>query len=443
MDRRTIFGLLLLFSLLEAGMLTFWRNIFGPYISPIIWIFAGVATALSALAYALFTPMDAPGLKVSEGSGTSRKVGTVLIFLAGTMLCAWLLQGIFDRVPIDSGISDIIPSMQVYVKRWLAGENVYAPIQYDGWVVVPTYLPFLWMPYSVAELLSIDYRWIAYSMFLLGLAIHYRSLYASAEPFVFWLIKALFPFVLLGILLTDRNADIFGMSVELLPAGLYLILSRTLFHRYWWVALVGVLLCLLSRWAFTFWLPVYLLAFLLQKGWIQAIKMGVGMTLGIILLFVIPFLLPNWDVIKEEMKIYPRTAKGRWQPEFWQSAGEKPYHLKQGLSVALFFYDYAPGSFEERLSANRRVHKWVCFLAGILVAGGYFWVQKKKGHIPFYFLAGLKFYLVLFYGFFYVPFLYLFQLPLVLSIPLILGVGLHSHSASAAAEESGIQRVGA
>ncbi len=420
MARPYLFSLLLLLTLVEAGMLSFWRNEPGPYLSPFVWFFAGIGSALAAIRLSYLSKQTAEPPEETADQKKWRKFGVVTIFLVGSMICAHLLQNIFTAVPIDAGISDVIPSMQVYVRRWLNGENVYAPIYYDGWKVVPTYMPFLWMPYSLAEIFSFDYRWMAFGVFLLGLAFYYRNLVNTPAAASNWLVKALTPFLLLGILLADKHADIFGMSVELLPVGFYLILGKSLFHRKWWVVLVGILLSLLSRWAFTFWLPVYLIAFLIEKGWIPTLKLGTGLVVGVFFLFILPFLIPNWQTLSDEMKVYPRTAKGRWQTESWQQPGEKPFHLKQGLSFALFFYDYADGDAFSRLATNRRVHKWICISTGLLLLIGYFLVRHAGGDISYYFLAALKLYLVVFYGFFYVPFLYLYHLPLFMSVPLIM-----------------------
>lgn len=415
-------GLVILFSFLELAMLTFWRNKPGVYISPLIWMLAGIGTCLAALYFCRRKEAPAYGEPGEGDRKTLRPLIIFGIFLAGALYNSFLLDKIFTKIPVDPAISDIVPSLQEYVRRWLAGENVYAPIHYDGWQVVPTYPPFLWMPYSVPEVLNFDYRWMAYFVFLLGLSFYYFRLARKPAPMVETVVKALFPFVFLYVLFTDKSSDLFGMSVELMPVGLYLILGLTLFHRSWWIVTMGVLLCLLSRWAFTFWLPVYLLVFWIERGFGEALKVGVSLGLGVALIFVIPFVIPNWQTLYEEMKIYPRTAPGRWHTEYWQPEGAKPYHLKQGLSYAIFFYDFVDGEVEDRLQLNRRAHKIASAFAALLILLGYFLLRKREIDLSFYFLIALKFYLVIFYGFFYVPFLYLYQLPLLLSVPLVMRV---------------------
>jgi hypothetical protein len=419
------FGLIIFFSLLELAMLTFWKGKLGVYYSPVVWLIAGLGAGFAVF---FFVRKDQGGeeLLPQEDPNQYLRIALVLlIFVAGTFYHGLLLKAIFLKVPVDAGVSDIVPSMQHYVRRWLSGDNVYAPIDYGGWTVVPTYLPFLWMPYALPEVLGFDYRWMAYGVFLFGLSFYYIPLLRKPAPLAEVLIKAIFPFALLYFLLTDKTSDLFGMSVELLPVGLYLIMGRTIFHRSWWVVALGVLLCLLSRWAFTFWLPVYLLAFWMERGFGEAFKVGVVLAAGVLLIFVVPFVIPNWQTLSEEMKIYPRTAPARWHTEFWQPEGAKPYHLKQGISFAIYFYDFVEGEPEDRLKVNRQVHKYVCLFAAFLLMLGYLYVRGKGGDVKGYFLAGLKMYLVVFYGFFYVPFLYLYQLPLLLSIPLVMGVKLN------------------
>ena len=68
----------------------------------------------------------------------------------------------------------------------------------------------------------------------------------------------------------------------------------------------------------------------------------------------------------------------------------------------------------------------------LIVAAGvfyYYWKNRKRGlNVSIYLLIGLKLYLVVFYSFFYVPFSYLFMLPMFLTIPLLYQIRFFSNS---------------
>ena len=124
------------------------------------------------------------------------------------------------------------------------------------------------------------------------------------------------------------------------------------------------------------------------------------------------------------MEYYAKTAETQWETQSWQGPGEKPHHLTKGHSFAIYFYDFTEGDVSKRLALNRKVHIAVCAFAAFLLGLGYFFFRKRGLNTKMYLLIGLKFYLLIFYGFFYVPFSYLYQLPLFLSIAILYNIPL-------------------
>jgi len=216
----------------------------------------------------------------------------------------------------------------------------------------------------------------------------------------------------------------FGYGVELMPIGLYFLLTLVLDKKQTWLIAIPIILVLLSRYAFTFWLPVFLLMIWIEKGFLQVFKISVGVLAGVLILYVIPFLSQDWEIFTEGLKYYSKTAESVWRPAHWQPKDETPTLLSGGLSHAIFFYDYVDGDVSDKLSANRLFHFLACGVTAILIFLGY-WKNRKKGlNIPLYFLIALKFYLLVFYSFFYVPFKYLYQLPLLMTIPILYHIPL-------------------
>ena len=138
-------------------------------------------------------------------------------------------------------------------------------------------------------------------------------------------------------------------------------------------------------------------------------------------IYVIPFLSKDWDVFFEGLAYYGKTAEAAWQ---WQRADGRPLILINGLSHAIYFYDFVEGELLDQLKMNRLFHLGMCSITAIGIFY-FYWKNRKRGlNISIYLLIGLKLYLVVFYSFFYVPFSYLFMLPMFLTIPILYQIPL-------------------
>ncbi len=417
--KKILFFLLFIFIFLEIGFQTFFKNEFGVYISPVIWMIGGLGTCFVALS--ILKNQDNDRSTYCSMDWAKNIWITWCIFIVGSLGIASMLIPIFEQFPVDKNISDIIPSLKLYVTRFLGGEQVYAPLDFGSWQVLPTYFPLLWMPYCFSEILEIDYRWTAYLVFLIAIAIY--NFYLLRQDFPVWenLLKAILPFAFLFTLVNWTGPN-FGMAVELLPSGFYLILCLTVLHRSYWAMGIGILLCLMSRYAFTFWLPIYFLIIWLEKDFWTSFKSGLVALAGVIIVYIIPFFAKDPAILTNGLKYYKKTAETQWEWQYFQKKGEKPFHLIQGLSYAIYFYDYAEGEVSERLDQNRKVHIIACGIAALLLLLGYFYYKNKGVDPALYMIIALKFYLVIFYGFFYVPFSYLFMIPLFLSLVIVMKI---------------------
>jgi len=411
---------LILFLLIEIGFHTFWKNLCGPYISPLISIISGVLFCLFALFICGFQKNSFSYPKLSFNKRIPQIIAFSIVFIIFTYWCGNFMNKIFSRIPIDPKLSDIIPSLQIYVNRLINLQTVYLPLQFDGYAVNPTYFPLLWFPYLFSEILNIDYRWTPYFFFLISIFIFLILLIKANVHFIEILIKIFIPFLWIY-LFTQFDAGTIGMTVELLPIAFYFLLSLSLFRNSPWIIAFGILICLLSRYAFTFWLPVYLITIWIEFDFSKVFKSSIIIFVGVILIYILPFLSNDWTAFSKGFKYYDATTISQWEMTNSDLIEGKPYHLTQGLGLALYFYDFNVESFsiEQRLHRNKFYHILICFFTALFVFFYYFIFRKRGLNIKFYFLVALKFYLIIFYGFFYMPFSYLFQLPLFLSIPIL------------------------
>lgn len=422
-----IFLLVLLFGAMafELSLQTSAMGAYGNYRSPALWMLSGLVTCVAGWSLLIWR-------KTTIATVTEKKpylISTAAMSVLFVGLTIWIgqkLSVIYGDFEISQYNSDIIPSIQLYVRRLLGGETVYTPLVFDGWTVLPTYFPMMWLPYVFSEVLEIDYRWSAYAVFLLGLSLYFFRISKQDLPLLEKLFKVALPFWILTIFVNERP-EVFGHAVEIMPIGFYLLLCFGLFNtRRPYIFALGILFCLLSRYGFTLWLPLALLIYWIEYGFKSVFKLGLMVLAGVFALYIIPFLSKNWDLIADGLAYYDKTAIRQWSPQAWQAEGEKPYHLFRGLSFTGWFYDNTPGDALAKLNANKIAHRIAAFGATLALAAGYFLLRNRdrKLNVRLYLLVGLKFYLIFFYGFIYVPFAYLFMLPLFISLPIIYEIPL-------------------
>lgn len=407
---------LLLSVILEIGLQTWWNKQWGDYASPTIMFLAGLATCF--FAYKLIGFEKQPILFVENPKKDSRKsIVIIVVFLIGTILIGWEYHQIQLQFPSqgDGTQSDVIPSLKLYVQRFLSGEYPYQPLVFDGWTVMPTYFPMMWLPYCFSEILAIDYRWTAYLVFLMPLFLLQWQLRKQDISLFEIGFKAAIPFIFLHLYIV-HFPDVLGYGVELMPVGLYFFLVMSLkWKKHFWIAL-PIVLVLMSRYAFTFWLPIYLLTIWIERGFRNVFKISLVVIGGVLVIYVIPFLSKDWEIFFEGLAYYGKTAETAWQ---WQRADGRPLILINGLSHAIYFYDFVEGEMLERLKLNRLCHLGMCSITAIGIFYFYLKNRNRGLNISIYLLIGLKLYLLVFYSFFYVPFSYLFMLPMFLTIPIL------------------------
>lgn len=404
----------------EIQMLTFWRGLPNLYASVIIWTAAGIIISFASIKLGAFKHLN---LQEKTSRPIYHLLILAIIFIVGTWLDGKILADTIQRIPATDMNSDVIPSIEMYVQRMLAGEVVYNPLPFSGWTVDPTYMPFMWLPYTFSEVANLDYRWTPYVYFLIVLVFYFYKLYKVEQNVIFLTLKALIPFVFIYFLLIN-NDNFFGKAVELTIVAHYLLLCLSVFSRSKIIMGLGIVICLLSRYAFSFWLPVYLLIYWAEYGFKGAFKVGFYVLLGIVLFYILPFLSQRWESFAKGMAYYADTVNTQWFPQPWQNPGEKPRYLTNGMTFAIYFYDFIDGEPLARLSVN----KWVHLIISIFTAAGifgYYWMNRMKDlDVKLYLIFALKLYLVIFFSLMYVPFTYLYMLPVFMSIPLLYNINM-------------------
>jgi len=406
-----VFGISSLLLLGQTSLTAGYRNYYGPFYSPLVWTFSGVILCLLALGY-LFLRRDPKPTGPKPVFPLEREL-PLLVLLLGSLFAGAELAEILPKYPIDPQISDIIPALELYVTRFLAGEPVYAPMDFGGWTVIPNYLPLRWMVFVPAEWLGMDYRWWSFLVFIGSLTPWYIRISRSEISPAWRVALSLLPMLVLFLLLVGDTV-FFGMTVELMFVAFYLGLGYALTQRSPVLLGIMVLFCLLSRFSFSFWLPVFFLAYWIQQGWRKTLLASGIIGAGVVLIYILPYLSKDWSQFSDGMAYYRSAAGDHWLPEVWQKPDELPFYVGNGLSFTYHFYSLPDGELADKLAWAQESLKYGGVMTALLLFAGYWWVPLFRKNWRLYWWIGLILYLYVFYSFMYLPFPYLFMLPVLL-----------------------------
>lgn len=331
-----------------------------------------------------------------------------------------------NMYPVRIQDSDVIPQIEMLVKRHQQGIFPYSIITEWGYDFFPTYPPLTWVPFHVTEFMMVDYRYLVFAgWMLLLLTFSQRLLQHFTNNLVHLYLFVLLQLIFWGYLL---YADLSLMrTVELLIGAYYAFFLFSIEKGKWWMMAITLLFCLLSRYSLVLWLPFFFLLLWKEKGFAIVMKCVTVIIAGILLLYVLPFLSKDMDIFLRGVNTYTIAGLGEWKGQSWQAPGEKPFQLFRGTGLAALFYESSSAPVEQKLEQFKQIHLWASVVTVLLLAVGY-WLKFRKQKMPLQLLAAasLKIYLAVFYGFVLIPYVYLYIVPLISSVFVLYYLRRHS-----------------
>jgi hypothetical protein len=391
-------SLFIVLIVLETILLFYTKAILGQTINSILYTICSLSIGILLL-FKFYN-------KTTEitTANTSKKV-SVLYYALIMALFSYVTiseHSVFSNNPISFSVSDILPSIQLMAKRFVQGTYVYDPTHEFGYLLYPTYLPLQWMPFTVAEILHFDYRWISMSIWMLGSSILFIRMNKATNSSL----KLMVPFFicLLYLSIIQNENMFFPHTVEIMVAGYYILLIAGLNSSSVWTNAIVFTICLLSRFSLLLWLPLWFFSTCISGNTKPAIKITLLVLLLITALYVVPFLSKDWAIFSNSMKHYTGAAIGEWG--HMNPAG-KPYQLFAGTGFAHLFYEQLQDwDVADRIKRLQKVH----FIASIgitVLMSVWFMFYRKKIHLKVFLMASFKIYLTIFLAFIQVPYVYL------------------------------------
>lgn len=279
----------------------------------------------------------------------------------GMLLSYVLAARIMDASPLRYEDADMVPILQAMARRFLSGEwrTLYDPIPEIWSGVQPIYLPFLWLPFTAAELFDFDPRWITVS----GIWV------AACTVLIFldlrrgvagWLLLYLL-YALMRHLHMEPSHNVIRLTEEGVVYAWYALLAWALASRNDGLLGLAFSACLLSRYTAFGAFPAILLWRILQGRWRSALV--VAAVPGLLMLFsVVAFGRGAIAPFTSLPAKYVDHARWVW--------GTNPEYMTRGLGLAKFF---GPG----RVVLQHTLLVWVSLLLPSLVVAG-LWLAGKR-----------------------------------------------------------------
>lgn len=299
--------------------------------------------------------------------------------------------------------SDVIPQVQTLYDRFANGELPYAPIDFVGYTLQPIYMPMQWLPVGLANLFQIDLRWIGFAFLAFAAALY--GWYLSKQPGNIWgrIPALILPSLPLWTFIKLGPADL-CVSYEIIAGAYYLLLASGLLIRNLWLVTIGIVLCLLSRYTFLFWLPLFALLLLFEKGLKKSLFVWGAVVVSFALLYIIPFYLKDPTMLDRGLSYYMGATVAEWN-----GYGDPPvsWTHENGISFAPIMKAAFSGDMANRVYWSRMIQSAMLLLVFLVGLWAY---RRWRDRIDLYTfsLVGLYTFLTVYY--FFAPLTYRYYL---------------------------------
>lgn len=321
---------------------------------------------------------------------------------------------LFNEIPIDYRLADMLPILKIMCQRFMAGEQVYAIIPEIWGGMQPIYLPALWTPLLPATYFDWELRWTSLFLFVAGLGLILATVKARSakkeegnttppKKVSLNTLIVLIPLFILGHDMMKYESRFFAMTEESIVVFYYLLLAYAVAKEKTVLTAIALSLCMLSRYSLAIWAIMYVSYIFFFKERSKAITMAIVGTVFSVTFMFITQGFSSLDVFLGLQENYINAIineKEKFQPMI---------NISMGLAK---FYVY------ENLAALHRLFMITAFaipIGSLLL----FTKFRHKVNADFFALCSLKLTLVVFYNLLVMPFLYLFFTSTLLSIALL------------------------
>lgn len=395
---------------LEIFLLFFGRNYFDKILNPILFFVIVISLPFYLLSNGPTT------IKITDTPKSGPWIFSFLSLLF-VVLSFEEVRKAFLHYPLPTPNSDVLLQLETLYDRLAQHQFPYAAVQNGNYSAYPVYMPMHFLPIAITKWLHLDIRWCGFWVYAFATFLYGYQLGKTAVSLGKRFLLSLLPSIVLWSFFLFGEMDIF-VTLEVLVAGYYLILATGLLFRNRFLITAGIVLCLLSRYTFVFWLPL-LFVILWRENRIQTLFMtGVVLT-ALVSDYVIPFLMHDPTILQKGVAYHNHCAVDEWSMGFWTS--------EYRIHFAWLIHELVGENPERGVFINRVVQAIVLLLT--LTISFYFYFYRKIKHDPYlYALAFLTIFMLVFFSFCPLTYRYYLISLLVLSATTLAGFVLRDHS---------------
>lgn len=366
----------LLLFLLQLYFVFLGVDTFGIYWNPVLLLIVSLSIPLL-----YWVSIKRPLSQEVKRSKKTLYVTWLVTTLVGFAACVVGIIGQHHAVPDPVAYSDVIPQIDTLYTRFASGEMPYYPVPFHDYAAFPVYMPMHWLPVSIPIELAFDVRWIGYA-FLITALIFYGLSKRSTGNIATAIIAALLPFAVIAAYLRYGGIDL-PVSLETLIAAYYIVLATGVIKGNTSVLLVGLILCLLSRYTLIFWLPLFSWLFISEKGWKKTWTAAGIVILTILLIYILPFVAREPGILQHGVEYHNNAAVLEWK-----GYGDPPvsYSFLSGIYFAPHFEALFPGNAQHQVFYTRIVQGTLMILLNILGIFALRFIQDRRLRWEFAFI---------------------------------------------------------
>jgi hypothetical protein len=361
----------ILFFILQVFFVLWGKDIFGQYLNPY-----GLFIAYFGLAYCYFISI----LHTDFKSFNLEKVNVPSKFFALALsiclfaLCLPAIRSLFGQYLIPDVIqySDVLPLIIKQYDLFALGETPYQPIAFPLHTAYPAYMPFHWLPIGISRFFGKDPRWAGLLLLVLVCLLFVFLIVGKQKNNLFPLLLTLLPTGIVYVFIKKAGSDI-AITFETVIAAYYFFLAIALMQKNFVMVILGIILCLLSRYTLVFWLPLFFLLLLFQKGFLKT-ALSLGFILLIVfLVFVYPFLFDNPSLLVDSLAYHNNAAIADWN--------EHKYSFEWGVYFGNSIDFIVKGTPSHKVFIARMIQAATMLFLLFL---GLFLYRKNKSRVNFY-----------------------------------------------------------
>lgn len=386
---------------------------FSPFTLPYLLLFSTIL--LTVLYFRVKLKTDTNILKSSTLKG--EKLFGSFVGVLGIGLLFFVFYGILAAYPDSGQYSDVMPQIETLYHRFVNGEQPYQDVPFKFYSAYPVYMPLHWLPIGITDWMGIDARWVGYIFLLFSMLFLGRSLIKSTDNLpnqVMAIAIVVLPILAFFIF----AAKDISLSLETVIAAYYLILVAGLIERNLTLITLGIILIILSRYTFIFWLPTLGYLFLRKLPFGKNMVMLGAVVLSIVFIYIIPFIAKDPSIFPKGIAYHQKAVFDEWRGYGNPSIS---YTMENGLNFAGNLKRTLSGPMEERAQFNRKIQAGMLLLTMFIGLLAYHTKLKRLNMFDFS-LGMLYVFIMIFFIFSPLTYLYYLLVPMVLGAVLVADV---------------------